>query len=104
MKELRKTKAIIVICSLCLLVGVVVVAGCGVSADTGAGDGSQCLECGSGEVIPIEYGLPGKEMSDRAERGEILLGGCVVSEDSPVWHCKDCGHQWGRFGDTHPDL
>jgi hypothetical protein len=24
----------------------------------------------------------------------------VISDDSPVWHCKDCGHQWGRYAES----
>ncbi len=56
---------------------------------------SACPACGSKEsVIPIGYGMPGKEMMDRAERGEILLGGCVVEPNSPRWHCKSCKKSW----------
>jgi len=22
--------------------------------------------------------------------GKIELGGCVIEEDAPDWHCKDC--------------
>lgn len=38
-------------------------------------DSSRCPECGSQEVLPIVYGLPGSDMLEMSERGEILLGG-----------------------------
>ena len=66
-----------------------------------AGDeGQTCAQCGSHEVMPIVYGLPGPELLEQAEAGEVWLGGCVVEEDSPVWHCGDCGHEWGSSDDT----
>ena len=53
-----------------------------------------CPECGSGDVVPIEYGLPGPEMMQAAGRGEVHLGGCVVAPDSPDLRCGACGHEW----------
>lgn len=23
----------------------------------------------------------------------------MVSDDSPVWHCNECGKDWGRYDD-----
>ncbi|CAA9560997.1 MAG: hypothetical protein AVDCRST_MAG70-1662 [uncultured Thermomicrobiales bacterium] len=40
--------------------------------------------------VPIAYGMPGPEMVAAAERGEILLGGCVVSPDNPTHRCPRC--------------
>ena len=51
-----------------------------------------CPKCGSEQVVPIAYGLPGPEMSEEADRGEIELGGCVVQRER--WFCKACGHRW----------
>jgi len=34
-------------------------------------------------MIPILYGLPGPEIGEPVERGEIKLAGCVVSGDDP---------------------
>jgi hypothetical protein len=42
----------------------------------------------SDNVIPIVYGKPAKELMDKAERGEVKLGGCVIEEKSPHNHCK----------------
>jgi len=52
---------------------------------------TKCPKCGSKkDVIPINYGLPMPELMKKAERGEIRLGGCVVSENDPQWYCKKC--------------
>jgi hypothetical protein len=32
-------------------------------------------------------------MMKAAEEGSIVLGGCVVAEDSPRWRCRN-GHSW----------
>jgi hypothetical protein len=48
-------------------------------------------ECPSGhsdEIIPIVYGLPGKRLLKKAERGAVKLGGCVITDCDPKWHCK----------------
>ena len=54
----------------------------------------QCPECGSNDVIPIQYGIPGPEMFKEWEAGKIELGGCVITGDDPNWYCKKCGHRW----------
>lgn len=51
-----------------------------------------CPTCG-GAGVPIAYGLPGPEMSGAAERGEIVLGGCVVWDDQPTHECPS-HHRW----------
>ncbi len=33
---------------------------------------------------------------EAAERGEIHLGGCLVFEGMPAWHCNACGHEFGE--------
>jgi hypothetical protein len=44
-------------------------------------------------------------MMEAAEKGEIVMGGCIVHEDNPTWSCKKCGHRWGRLGlDREPEL
>lgn len=50
-----------------------------------------CPRCGSPEkLIPIEYGYPGTELIEAAERGDVLLGGCVVDVSNAEWHCSRC--------------
>ena len=57
----------------------------------------ECPQCGSAEVIPIVYGFPGHRMLEKAKRGQIALGGCVISGDDPQWQCSSCRHSWGGF-------
>ena len=58
-------------------------------------DGKKCPEClDEKSIITIEYGFPGQEMREKYERGEIKLGGCVISEDNPEYHCNKCENEW----------
>ena len=53
-----------------------------------------CPSCNSNNVVPIAYGLPGFEMQEEAKKGNIHLGGCVIEEDVPDFHCNDCEYEW----------
>ena len=53
-----------------------------------------CPQCGSEEYIPIVYGRPGTELQEKAERGEVILGGCIVTPDRNLFHCKECGTEY----------
>jgi len=33
-------------------------------------------------------------MIEDLDKGDIVLGGCCVTENDPEWHCKDCEHEW----------
>ena len=52
----------------------------------------ECPACGSGPVADILWGMP--EMSPRLEEdlaaGRVILGGCCVSGDDPIWACASC--------------
>ncbi len=37
------------------------------------------------KLLPVCYGKPGKELLDRAHRGEVVLGGCLVRGYDPLW-------------------
>lgn len=50
---------------------------------------SSCATCG-GEMLPIAYGFPSGEMFEASERGELVLGGCVVWSDMPMATCPSC--------------
>ena len=56
----------------------------------------QCLKCGSKNTINILYGMPTQEASQKAEAGEIKLGGCCLIVGGPEYFCKDCDHEWNR--------
>lgn len=41
-------------------------------------------------MTPIVYGLVGVELRREAERGEIILGGCVIEPGDARWGCRTC--------------
>lgn len=51
-----------------------------------------CPDCG-GELIPIVYGFPSPEIMEKAERGEVSLGGCVLPGFGN-YHCKSCNEDF----------
>jgi hypothetical protein len=56
-----------------------------------------CPTCGEA-AVPIVYGLPGPELVEEAERGEVVLGGCTVIVDVPMPDlvCTACGTEWNE--------
>src|SRR5260370_3282886 len=48
-------------------------------------DVSFTTSAGLPKVLPVCYGKPGKELLDRAHRGEVLLCGCLVRGYDPLW-------------------
>ena len=61
---------------------------------------SQCSVCGSTRIARILYGLPDfadKGLQRDVDSERVILGGCIVFEDSPVWHCWNCGAEWGTM-------
>jgi hypothetical protein len=43
-----------------------------------------CPECRVKlKAVPIVYGLPAPELTERAKRGEVVLGGCNVYDGQP---------------------
>ncbi len=51
----------------------------------------KCPNCEE-KLIKIEYGLAGKPEND-----EAILGGCVMFDDSPVYHCINCNKDFLRI-------
>ena len=58
------------------------------------GSGVRCPQCGMDGVIPILYGMPAAMTIAAEQEGKLKLGGIMMREDSPDWHCIDCGHEW----------
>jgi len=56
-----------------------------------------CPTCGSAAVVRIVYGFPTREGFEAARRGEIVLGGCVIEADAPLWACKACHESFRRI-------
>lgn len=46
--------------------------------------------------MPIVYGMPTGELEEKADRGEVVLGGCCIALDEngrsidPKWACINC--------------
>lgn len=61
-----------------------------------------CPYCKSNNVAEILYGMPAftKKLEKDLESKKIILGGCCISNDSPQYHCNDCGKEWGKL-DIH---
>jgi hypothetical protein len=57
-----------------------------------------CPACGATDVVPIVYGYPSPELTAESLRGEVVLGGCLVGEESPEYECRACGRPlpWSR--------
>ena len=36
-------------------------------------------------IVPLVMGLPGPTLLERADRGEVILGGCIVTGFEPRW-------------------
>ena len=49
-----------------------------------------CPNCGSTDAVEISYGLPTHEAGEAGQRGEIVLGGCLVGPESPDFECRSC--------------
>lgn len=60
-----------------------------------------CPKCGSKNIAYIVYGEVcfDKELNEALDKGEIYLGGCIISKDSPAYHCNDCGNEYGEYKD-----
>ncbi len=51
-------------------------------------------------VVPVVHGEPSSELEEQAGRGEVILGGCLITEGSREWHCKRCGKDFGPVVST----
>jgi hypothetical protein len=40
--------------------------------------------------------MPNWEAGQAEERGEVVLGGCCVTDDDPKWFCRECGRAWNE--------
>ena len=57
----------------------------------------KCPKCESPKVLFISYGYPSAEGLKAAQEGKTVLGGCVIKDGAPIWHCDQCGHRWGEL-------
>jgi len=50
----------------------------------------KCPHCGERAGVPVQYGLPTRVAAEAAERGVLVLGGCVLTDDDPPRCCTAC--------------
>ena len=53
-----------------------------------------CPACHQKTGVEIVYGMPGGDLAEMEERGEIVLGGCCIDLANPDRQCTACGHTW----------
>lgn len=70
----------------------------------------RCPACGKPGSIPIVYGYPTSETMERARRGEVALGGCIIMGGEPRQTlCPRCSLEAAQvdlgefFGDVPAD-
>jgi len=59
----------------------------------------RCPACGADAVRPIAYGYPDLTLAEAADRGDVVLGGCIIRPDNPAWRCTACGRSGGPVED-----
>lgn len=59
-------------------------------------NGDLCKKCFEFSVVRIVYGFPGPEAFELARKGEIFLGGCMITFGNPSLTCTACG--WDNGG------
>ncbi len=57
----------------------------------------KCPNCSKTWIAEILWGYPADMELIEGELGrkEIVLGGCLVTENDPKWECNSCNHRWG---------
>ena len=55
----------------------------------------KCPKCND-KLIEIVYGLPTVEVMEKAENGEVFLGGCCIIGGSKTlrYYCKKCNKKY----------
>jgi hypothetical protein len=59
-------------------------------------DQQVCPSCHATSLVRVARGYPTPETMDAAERGEVVLGGCMVGADVPELACRSCGYPGPR--------
>lgn len=56
---------------------------------------TKCPKCGADRARKILWGLPSDEFLKSEKSKDYYLGGCIVSDNDPIWHCEACDWEWG---------
>ncbi len=56
------------------------------------GKPEKCPDCGSKRIARYLYGMPmfSDQLQADLDSGKIVLGGCELTGDDPVWKCLEC--------------
>lgn len=46
------------------------------------------------EFTPIVYGYPTPELAEKAKKGKVILGGCILGTGIQFHKCKKCGSRY----------
>lgn len=57
-----------------------------------------CPKCGSKDSVKILYGYPNEKGIMLEAAGKAKLGGCLVLDVAPEYHCKNCQYEWDKEG------
>ena len=58
---------------------------------------TQCQICHHTTVVEIVYGDPTAETYQLSEEGKLVLGGCVILDNSPDWECVQCKTRYRKI-------
>lgn len=64
-------------------------------------EADRCPVCAT-TMVPVVYGYPTGETFEAADRGAVVLGGCVVWDGRPELQCPRCRHAADRRTDEPP--
>lgn len=59
------------------------------SIDEFLGNKPKCPNCGS-QMVEIIYGMPNSKTKEKAQKKELFLGGCIIGDKNPKYHCNKC--------------
>ena len=57
----------------------------------------KCVKCGSNNTAAYLYGLPifDEALEKGLEERSVVLGGCMVTDFDPKFHCNECDNDFG---------
>lgn len=55
---------------------------------------ANCPSCGKTNGVQLIWGMPDEDDLTLAQKGEVELGGCVITDMGVDRHCRSCSHQW----------
>ena len=59
-----------------------------------------CPMCESNDTVKISYGRLPQYFEDFGEpEKRVWFNGCIINDNSPIWHCFNCDHDWGSFNE-----